>query len=98
MLWGIQLSDLCIVDLCTACGRDISSVKMYIRILIFQSINNSLLCFPGPPKTWRAVVADMQSCYQFANDCVLDYTAAVATATAAAAVMADPNPNDSGWW
>ena len=59
MLWGIQLSDLCIVDLCTACGGDISSVKMYIGILIFQSINNYLLCSSGPPRTWRAIEADM---------------------------------------
>ena len=53
MLWGIHLTNPCIVD-CTAVGSDISSVQMYVRQLIFQSINNSLLCFSCPPWTWRA--------------------------------------------
>ena len=54
MLWGIHLTNHCIVDLCTAVGSDISSVQMYVRQLIFQSINDSLLCFSCPPWTWRA--------------------------------------------
>ncbi len=54
MLWGIHLTNRCIVDLCTAVGSDISSVQMYVRQLIFQSINDSLLCFSCPPWTLRA--------------------------------------------
>ncbi len=54
MLWGIQLSNLCIVELCTASDSNISSVTIYLRILTFQSISNPLLCFSGPPWTWRA--------------------------------------------
>ena len=42
------------VDLCTAVGSDIFSVHMYVRQLIFQSINDSLLCLSCSPWTSRA--------------------------------------------
>jgi len=61
MLWGIHLTNRCIVDLCTAVGSDISSVQMYVRQLIFQSINNSLLCFSCPPWTWGPLLAPLES-------------------------------------
>jgi hypothetical protein len=58
MLWGIHLSNLCILDVCTASGSVISCViHMYVRVLIFQSINDSLLCFSCPPWTWRAAAS-----------------------------------------
>jgi hypothetical protein len=49
MLWGMQLSNLCILDLwiCTAGGSN-----MYVRFLIFYSINDSLFGDSGP--LWKA--------------------------------------------
>ena len=52
MLWGIQFSYLCIID-SIAGGSFISNVQMNIRVLIFQSINDSFFCFSRFPWTWR---------------------------------------------
>ena len=45
---------LCIVDFTAGGTIFITDEQMDVRILIFQSINHSLLCFSGPPWTWRA--------------------------------------------
>ena len=57
MLWGIALLYLCIVDFTAGGTSFITDEQMNVRMLIFQSINYSLLCFSRPPWTWRAATA-----------------------------------------
>ena len=60
MLWGIALVYLCKVDFTAGGTSFITDEQMDVRMRIFQSINYSLLCFSGPPWTWRAATATAQ--------------------------------------